>query len=449
MNAFDDAPLSRFHKRLAVFTAGGPFLDGYILSIIGVAMVQLAPEFDMSPSTQGLVGAAALVGIFFGAFLGGWATDKLGRHLLFTIDLIALVAGSVAQGLVNDVGWLIALRFLIGVAVGADYPIATSLLAEFTPRRYRGQLLGAFVTTWFLGAATAYVVGQFLLNVDNGWRWMLASAALPGLVIVIARMGTPESPRWLAKNGRQEEALKVIHKVYGDHVTLEDLHAADQAETQEKVGLRALISAGYGKRMAFITIFWTCSIVPLFAVYAFSPAILSALNLSDSLAHVGSAVITVLFLVGCLVAVFLVERVGRRPLIIYSFFCSGLALLALGVFPNAAPVIILALFAAYAFLIGGTQILQWVYPNELFPTEIRGSVVGLASSLSRIGAAVGTYLVPIALSSIGIGPTMLLGGAITLFGAVISLAWAPETRGKTLAECASLAPTFRPSEVTA
>jgi putative MFS transporter len=97
-------------------------------------------------------------------------------------------------------------------------------------------------------------------------------------------------------------------------------------------------------------------------------------------------------------------------------------------------------FAAYAVLIGGTQILQWVYPNELFPTEIRGSAVGLASSLSRIGAAFGTHLLPIALSGIGIGPTMLLGGAITLVGAVVSLAWAPETRGKTLAECASINP---------
>lgn len=445
LNAFDDAPLSRFHKRLAVFTAGGPFLDGYILSIIGVAMVQLAPEFDMSASTQGLVGAAALIGIFFGAFVGGWATDKLGRHLLFTIDLIALVVCSVAQGFVGSVAWLVVLRFLIGVAVGADYPIATSLLAEFTPRRYRGKLLGAFVTTWFLGAATAYVVGQFLLDVDNGWRWMLASAALPGLVIVIARMGTPESPRWLATNGREEEALEVIHKVYGDHVTLEDLQAADQAETEEQVGLRALISAGYGKRMAFISIFWTCSIVPLFAVYAFSPAILSALNLGDNLAHVGSAAITILFLVGCLVAVALVERMGRRPLIIHSFLWSGVALFALGVFPNAASGVILALFAAYAVLIGGTQILQWVYPNELFPTEIRGSAVGLASSLSRIGAAVGTYLVPIALSGIGIGPTMLLGGLITLVGAAVSLAWAPETRGKTLAECASLPPTPTPT----
>ncbi|MGW4929855.1 MFS transporter [Agromyces sp. NPDC004153] len=438
INAFDDAPLSKFHKRLAVFTAGGPFLDGYILSIIGVAMVQITPAFDLTASEQGLIGAAALIGIFFGAFLGGWLTDKFGRHLLFTVDLIALVACSVLQAFVHDAFWLIVLRLLIGVAVGADYPIATSLLAEFTPRRYRGRLLGAFVTTWFIGAAVAYMVGQFLLQFDDGWRWMLASAALPGLIIVLARMGTPESPRWLMKRGRVEEAQEVITKVYGRGVTTDDLMAADEGAS--KVRIRDLLRGGYGKRIAFVTLFWTCSIVPLFAVYAFGPAILSALHIGDDLAHIGAAVITVMFLVGCLIAVALVERMGRRPLIIHSFIWSGLALLALGIFPNASTAVILLLFAAYAVLIGGTQIMQWVYPNELFPTEVRGSAVGLASSLSRIGAAVGTYLVPLALSGIGIGPTMILAGVITLAGGVLCIVMAPETRGKTLAEAASLTP---------
>ena len=443
-HALDDAALSHFHKKLAILSSGGPFLDGYILSIIGVAMIQLTPELGLTANEQGLAGAAALVGIFLGAFLGGWLTDKFGRHLLFTIDLIALVACSVAQAFVSDVYWLIVLRLLIGIAVGADYPIATSLLAEFIPRRWRGKLLGAYVCMWFVGAAAAYIVGQFLLEVDGGWRWMLASAALPGLIIVLLRMGTPESPRWLARAGRVEEANEVLAKVYGPGFTVADLGEEDT----ERVSVGAMLRSGYGKRMAFITLFWTCSIVPLFAVYAFGPAILAALHLGDDLAHIGSAVITVLFLVGCLVAVALVDRMGRRPLIIHSFLWSGLALLALGLFPDASSGVIMALFAAYAVFIGGTQILQWVYPNELFPTEIRGSAVGLASSLSRIGAAIGTYLVPLALATLGIGTTMIIAGVITLLGLLVSIAWAPETRGLTLAESAALTPARTPAPVS-
>src|SRR6185369_8856556 len=136
----DDAPLSRFHKKLALYASGGPFLDGYVLSIIGVALVQISPEFGMSSAEEGLVGASALVGIFLGAFLGGWLTDKFGRQVLFTIDLAAIILCSIAQFWVGDVFWLIVLRLLIGMAVGADYPIATSLLAEFSPRKWRGPL---------------------------------------------------------------------------------------------------------------------------------------------------------------------------------------------------------------------------------------------------------------------------------------------------------------------
>jgi MFS transporter, putative metabolite transport protein len=432
----DDAPLSRFHKRLAIFSSGGPFLDGYILSIVGVALVQASPALNLTPSQEGLVGAAALIGIFFGGFLGGRLTDLFGRKWLFTIDLISMIFFSAVQFWVDSAFWLIVCRFLLGVAVGADYPIATSLLAEFSPRRWRGPLLGAYVTMWFVGAAVAYLVGELLLGFTDGWRWMLASAALPGLVIVLCRIGTPESPRWLLKKGRAADAQAVLVKVYGPDATLADL---GEEEVTENLDVRALLRSGYGRRMAFITIFWTCSIVPLFAVYAFGPKILGALHLTEGADTVGSAVITLMFLLGCVISLFLVNRIGRRPLLIHSFAWAGLAMLALGVFPDSSGALVMALFIAYAVFIGGTQILQWIYPNELFPTEIRGSAVGLASSLSRIGAAVGTYLVPLSLAGLGIGTTMIIGAVVTLVGGAVSWAWAPETRGLTLAESAALA----------
>ncbi|MCZ9341640.1 MFS transporter, partial [Streptomyces sp. TRM76130] len=113
---------SRFHKKLALYSSGGPFLDGYVLSVIGVAMVQISPQLRLSDSAQGLIGASALIGIFLGAFVGGWLTDKFGRQLLYTIDLIAIIVCSLAQFWATDPLWLFVLRLLIGVAVGADYP---------------------------------------------------------------------------------------------------------------------------------------------------------------------------------------------------------------------------------------------------------------------------------------------------------------------------------------
>lgn len=434
-NALDDAPLSRFHKKLALYSSGGPFLDGYVLSIIGVAMVQITPHLNLSTAAQGLIGASALIGIFLGAFVGGYLTDKFGRQVLYTVDLVALIVCSVAQFWVADWEWLFVLRLLIGMAVGADYPIATSLLAEFTPRRSRGALLGGLVVMWFVGAAVAYVVGELLLSVGpDGWRWMLLSPAIPAIVIVLLRLGTPESPRWLANKGRVQEAEAVLKKVFGPEASLGDL----PEEQRENVDVKSILRAGYGGRMLYVSIFWTCSIVPLFAIYAFGPAILGALKLTGSMANIGSALITVMFLVGCVIALLGVNRLGRRPLVIHSFVWSGVALLLLGLFPGAPTGVIMTLFAAYAILIGGAQILQWIYPNELFPTEVRGSAVGVASSLSRIGAAVGTYLLPVALTNWGIGGTMLAAAVISLIGAVVSVFWAPETRGMALHESAAL-----------
>ncbi|MET8976939.1 MFS transporter [Streptomyces sp. NPDC004539] len=438
-NRLDEAPLSRFHKKLALYSSGGPFLDGYVLSIIGVAMVQITPQLDLSDSAQGLIGASALIGVFLGAFTGGWLTDRYGRQVLYTIDLAAIIVCSVAQFWADDAVWLFVLRLLIGMAVGADYPIATSLLAEFTPSRYRGPLLGGLVVMWFVGAAVAYITGEILLNQlgDDAWRWMLSSAALPATVIVLLRLGTPESPRWLANKGRTQEAEAVLKQVYGPEATIADLA---EEEERENVDLKAILRSGYGGRMLYISVFWTCSVIPLFAIYAFGPRILDALRLEDGLANVGEAMITVMFLIGCVIALFGVNRMGRRPLVIHSFLWSGLALLVLGLFPDAPSGVIMTLFALYAVIIGGTQILQWIYPNELFPTEVRGSAVGLASSASRVGAATGTYLVPMALTGWGVGGTMLAAAAISLVGAVVSVLWAPETRGMALHEAAALAP---------
>lgn len=426
----EDAPLNRFHKRLALYSAGGPFLDGYILSMIGVALVQATPQLGLTTFWEGLIGASALIGIFFGGFVGGWLTDKFGRQMLYTIDLVAIILCSIAQFWVKDAASLFVLRLLIGVAVGADYPIATSLLTEFTPRRYRGPLVGGLIAMWFVGAAAAYVIGDILLHVGpDGWRWMLVSSALPAAIFVVMRHGTPESPRWLAHKGRVSEAKAVLKQVYGHDVPLSDLSTAKE---EARVGVKELFRSGYGSRMVFITIFWTASIVPLFAVYAFGPKILLALGLAGSLGNIGSAVLTILFLVGSVAALLFINRLGRRPLLLHSFFWSGLALLCLGLFPNVSANTTLVLFSAYAIFIGGTQILQFVYPNELFPTQIRATAVGLASSFSRIGAAIGTYLVPVALQSVGIGTTMLIAAGITFLGFFVSLRMAPETKNQSL-----------------
>ncbi|WP_110968728.1 MFS transporter [Pseudomonas huaxiensis] len=433
----EDVPLNRFHQLLTVRSGGGSFVDGYVLSIIGVAMVQMSAGLSLTAFWQGMIAASALIGIFFGGFFGGWLTDHFGRKRIFFVGPILFMLGSLVQFWVESGPELFALRFVIGVAVGIEYPVATALLVEFLPKKYRGPRLATLTILWFAGAAFAYILGHFILAAggENGWRLVLASPVIIGAILFAVRMGTPESPRWLLSKHRPQEAEAIIKQVYGNGFSLKNLPEQPQ---EKKTSLLSLLSSGYGKRMLFVAMFWSCSVIPVFAVYSFAPKVLEALNLKGDWASFGSVAITLLFVVGCIIATRLINSMGRRSMLIHSFLWSGLALLGLGASHDSSPMAVLVLFGAYALFIGGAQVLQLVYPNELFPTEIRAKAVGIGTSLSRVGAAVGTWLVPMSLQTLGIAQTMYAAAIVTLIGLLFAWALAPETRSLTLQQAASL-----------
>lgn len=174
------------------------------------------------------------------------------------------------------------------------------------------------------------------------------------------------------------------------------------------------MQAGYLKRVVFISIFWSATIITLFAIYAFGPQMLKLFGLQDgNQAELGYGLINLFFFLGNVVALLLVERMGRRPILIGGFAISGLGLLYLAVFPDSSLLVVAAAFAVYAIFNGGPSILEWIYPNELFPTEIRASAVGLCTGISRIGAAIGTFATPWALTELGISTTMYIATAAT------------------------------------
>lgn len=434
-NIIDEAPYGKFHKKLVLLSAGGPFLDGYILGNLGIVIIGVQNQLGLSDGMLGLAGAAALIGLFIGGIGFGRLTDVIGRKLMYTLDLSALLVGSLLCLFIHE-GWqLIVLRIFLGIAVGADYPIATSMLSEWLPRKERGKAMGLLMGWYFVGGVAANLVGWILISAmgDDAWRWVLASAAIPAFVIMVARHGTPESPRWLVSNGHREQARENITAALNRPVTEKELDDLEQSEVGTGLGFWDAFRAPYGKRTLFVCLFWTCQIIPLFALYTYGPTLLEEFGIDgDSVA--GALLISVIFLVGIAPALWLIDRIGRRNLIVWSFFLMAIPLFLLGIFPHSGGYLVILAFCAYAFFSGGPSILEWAYPTELFPTEIRGTAVGIATSISRIGAAVGTYLVPVAISGVGLGTTMICGGVITLIGFLVCLAWAPETKGKSLNE---------------
>jgi putative MFS transporter len=347
---------------------------------------------------------------------------------MFVLDLITIIALSIACSIVQEPWQLFVLRLIIGATIGADYPIATSMIAEFTPRRYRAISMGFIAAVWYVGANVAYLVGYFLLEAPNGWRWMLASSVVPCVVILLGRMSIPESPRWLYSKGRTEEANRIVRHVYGADVVLDD-------ETVEKTKISKIFQWVYFRRILFVGVIWLCQAIPMFAIYTYGPRIIGAFGLGEGrTALIGELIIGTFFMLGTIPAMFLAESWGRRPLVIWTFVIMTAALAVLGIVPDATLWVVIACFAIYALASGGPGNLQWLYPNELFPTDVRATAMGLAMAVSRIGTVITTYVLPDYLASHGIGSTMLVGAAISALGLVVSIAWAPETKGLPLSE---------------
>lgn len=438
----DRQPYGRFHRKLFFLSSGGPFLDGYILSVIGVAIAGATQELGLTPFLEGMVGAAALIGVLIGGIVFGWLTDKVGRQAMYTIHLVVLVLASALSLFVTEAWQLVALRFVAGLAVGADHTVATALLSEWLPSKGRGRKMGALVAMWFVGASAAYFIG-YVVTVASGnglWRWVLASAAVPGVVLLSGRLGMPESPRWLLSHNRLDDAREAIRTAFGRCPTEEELSQLAESEPPKSARLSELFTGGYLGRTLFVGGFWMCQVAPAFAIWTFYPVILGEYGFEDgNTALLWSVVVSLVTLAGCLPAIRWVDTCGRRPVIIWTFVGVAVSLGVLGFFPGMAPAWAIAMFVINALALGGGNILQYIYPTELFPTHVRASAMGIASAFSRIGAAAGTYLLPLGLDTMGLGPSMLVGAGVAVVGIAISVAWAPETKGKTLGESASLA----------
>lgn len=436
--SLEDVSINRYHKLLTIQSGGGWFIDGYILSIIGVALIFFAKELHLNNFWQGMIAASAIIGICIGGILGGMLTDKYGRKKLFFVGPILFTVFSLIQFYAQSGELIFLSRVFIGIGVGIEYTVGSALLTEFLPKKSRGPRISALVTMWFIGAAVSYVVGNMIISYmggAEGWRYVLASSAILGVVLIIIRLGVLESPRWLISKGRSKEADSIIKKVYGNSFSIDNL---PREKASQKVSFKQLMKGGYGGRILFVSIFWACCVMPIFAVYSFAPKVLAALNLKGEMGAYGSIFITFLFVIGCVLGAIVINKMGRRRMLIQSFLWSLVALFGLGYFANASPLIVLFFFGAYAIFIGGAQILTIVYPNEIFPTEVRAVAIGLCTSLSKIGVVVGTWLVPYSVDTIGIANTMFAAAIINLVGLIVTCIYAIETSHLTLEEASKI-----------
>jgi MFS transporter, putative metabolite transport protein len=421
---FDEAPLCALHWRLAVASTAGVFADGYGLGIIGIALSIAAPGLQLDPVWIGLIGGASLAGLFAGALLIGPICDQFGRRPIFACNMVLAGAVSLLQFLAHSGAQLLLMRLLIGFLLGTDYVVSKALLTELSPRRLRGRMLATLSIAWAGGYACAYSVG-FVLTSDgpDAWRWMLLTSAVPCLLIAPLRLMMPESPLWLVNHGHAERARQIVHKHLGAGVSPP---AVSPVARTRQGRWRQLLSKRWRLRTLVACVFFTCQVIPYFAVGTFVAQLMSALHLQGG--YLGGLIYNASLLLGAVAGLLIVDRIPRRSFLIGSFTAAASTMLLLSAWSNMASVLMIALFALFAGVLSAASNLVYVYLPELFPTDLRASGLGAAIAASRIGSAISTFLLPIIVAAYGVRAALGACVVVLAVGALVCRRWAPETR---------------------
>jgi len=421
---YDQAPLRPFHARVAVASFGGVFSDGFGLGIVGIALAQATSQLQLTPLWLGLLGGASLAGLFLGALLTGPFADHWGRRPVFACNMLLLALCAGLQFFVASATQLLLLRLLIGFLLGTDYVVSKALLTEFTPGAFRGRVMSTLSVAWAGGYTCAYFVGYLLAGSgDDAWRWMLACSAVPCLLILPLRLTLPESPLWLAAHGRHDQATRIVQRYVGQNVSA-PLPVAAPIQTAGRWA--QLLSPRWRKRTLVACAFFTCQVIPYFAIGTFVTRVLDALSVGNS--FVGGLAYNLSLLFGAVFGLLVVDRMPRRTFLVGSFAITAGAMLGLVLADNPGPITVVFLFVVFAGVLSAASNLVYVYLPELFPTPLRASGIGLAIAASRIGSAASTFLLPVVVSRYGVHVALGACVAVLAFGGVVCHAWAPETR---------------------
>jgi len=443
----------RFIRKVTSLSAAGVFLDGYDLFIISVALIFVESQnwLSSSPSMKsiqlGLLSSSALLGMFVGAMLVGSYADKIGRRTIYIIDLLFFVFFGLLTSFAANITQLIIFRFLLGIGIGADYPVSSTYVAEFSPKDVRGKLVTRTFMFWGIGSFVAAIVGftfgrmefvNILGRQVDSWRIMLASGVIPALVVIFLRRSMPESPRWLLSNNKREKAKQVIDEIR-EKYALDYSNDLAAIEPERKGRISELLGSRFRRRTLFSWIPWFFMDIGVYGVGISLPYMLETIGfkggtLLDKVhAILGTIILDVFVVVGFIVAILLIERIGRIRLQEIGFFGMALATLVLAAAYQYSIFIIFIFLALYLFFENaGPNVTTWVIPTEIFPTRLRATAQASASAVSRVGAVLGTFSFPVLVYLYGWNITFLTIAIFMLLGLLSTLLLGVEVAGLSL-----------------
>lgn len=444
-------PVGRWHTRARLILGASLFFDAIDLLSITFALPVLVEAWGMSPQQVGLVLSAAYAGQVIGAIGAGALSERFGRLAVANATIAVFSAMSLACAFATGPYTLMVLRFIQGVGLGGEVPVATTYVVEIAPQTGRGRFFLVYQVVFIAGQVCAGVLGRLMVP-SLGWQSMFLVGALPALLTLVLRRTLPESPRWLARRGRFAQADQVMRWAEGqakdDGLALPTVpgtpppdHAVPAAPApageppRRAHGWREMFGPFYRRRTFAIWALWFCSATNTYGLTSFMPTLYrTEFHLPLETALLYGLITSAAGIAGSLVAAALIDRVGRRRFFMGAFggtACVLLLLLVNGV--ESATLLVTAVSTANFFAIAVAIGLN-LYNPEIFPTRIRAIATSIGGSWQRVAATAGPIIIGAVLPSFGIRPVFLYFGGIAITGALLTFAFAPETSGRRLEE---------------
>jgi len=432
---------------IALVAVFGGFLFGYDTAVINGANQYLKAHFSLDSLQEGMAGASAILGCIPGAMCAGFLSDRFGRrNVLFICAILYAVSGVLSAVPRTFTEFLVA-RFVSGLGIGASSMICPVYIAEMAPAGRRGRLgslfqfgivIGIFLTLFI--NARIQGLGDEAWNASSGWRWMLGAEVAPAAVLLAVLFFVPESPRWLLQAGHEPAARRILESIGGLAHAETEISAVRSVLAQEEGGFLELFQARFRRPLIIAILLMAFSqFCGINAIMYYSTKIFTSAGVGVRNSFTASALVGLVNLLFTFVAMALVDKAGRRPLLLVGLVVQVLALSAVGwmfhagVHGLALLVAIVIFIAAFAMALGP---IPWILCSEIFPTRVRGRAMSVATFVIWVSCYVVAQTFPMLNDSPKIGPalTFWVYALSSLLGLAFVLAMVPETKGRSLEE---------------
>ncbi len=399
----DRLPFTRLHLRVLTGSGVGWALDAMDVGLISFVIAALAAQWNLEPGQTAWIASIGFVGMAVGASVGGLLADRFGRRQVFAVTLLVYGLATGASALVGGLVALLILRFLVGLGLGAELPVASTYVSEFAPARMRGRLIVILEAFWAVGWTAAALIGFLVIpGSEDGWRWAFALGALPAAYALFVRWGLPESARWLARRGRHAEADAVVRSFEQSAGELsppdvegrQDEAPAAALSTRDR--LTALWAPEFRMRTACLWLVWFCVNFSYYGAFIWIPSILVSQGYDLVRSFGFTLIITLAQLPGYAVAAWLIEVWGRR--LTLSVFLAGSAVSAIFFGTATAESVVIGTGMALSFFNLGAWGALYAVTPEMYPTSLRATGSGWAAGVGRIASIIAPLTVPLLLA---------------------------------------------------